>query len=180
MIEDAEGPWLFESDRFDFIHARNLDLSIRDWPEFIRQSMIATTPGGHIELCAKYPRPFLDGCTLEFNSAYKRLSQKYIDIGTDLGTDPDAPLKFKKWLEDAGYIEVKETVYKIPCSPWSSDPFLREIGRLELLNTYEGAWAALEYGWKHSLHLPDRKLKSSIREALEELMTCKIKQHVLL
>jgi len=32
-----EMPWTFEKNSFDFIHARDLLLSVRDWPKLVQQ-----------------------------------------------------------------------------------------------------------------------------------------------
>ncbi|TVY82515.1 Secondary metabolism regulator [Lachnellula suecica] len=36
-IDDIEQPWTFGEETFDFIHARDLLLSIRDWPKLVKQ-----------------------------------------------------------------------------------------------------------------------------------------------
>src|SRR4051812_31976006 len=38
QIDDATQEWAFPQNSFDFIHIRCLAGSIRDWPEFLRQS----------------------------------------------------------------------------------------------------------------------------------------------
>lgn len=41
-----------------------------------------------------------------------------------LGQDGRPGPKLKKWAEDAGFINVKERVYKIPIGPWAKNPKL--------------------------------------------------------
>ncbi|KAG7131306.1 Secondary metabolism regulator LAE1 like protein [Verticillium longisporum] len=35
-------------------------------------------------------------------------------------------------MQDAGFEDVKEVVYRIPIGPWAKDPALKELGRYEL------------------------------------------------
>lgn len=39
----------------------------------------------------------------------------------------------KKLMEEAGFVDVVEQVWKVPTGPWSSDPKFKEIGRWQLL-----------------------------------------------
>ena len=36
-IDDVEMPWTLDENSYDFIHARDLLLSIRDWPKLVDQ-----------------------------------------------------------------------------------------------------------------------------------------------
>jgi hypothetical protein len=38
LINDVEMPWELEHRNYDFIHARDLLLSIRDWPWLVQQA----------------------------------------------------------------------------------------------------------------------------------------------
>jgi len=38
IVDDIEDEWLYENDPFDFIHARFLVFSIRDFPKLIKQA----------------------------------------------------------------------------------------------------------------------------------------------
>jgi hypothetical protein len=37
-IDDFEDEWGYESQPFDFIHARHLASSVKDWPRLVRQA----------------------------------------------------------------------------------------------------------------------------------------------
>jgi hypothetical protein len=38
QIDDCELDWTFEKESFDYIHIRGLQLSIKDWPRFLKQA----------------------------------------------------------------------------------------------------------------------------------------------
>jgi hypothetical protein len=44
----------------------------------------------------------------------------------------------KKLIEEAGFINVTQTYHKLPVGPWPSDPYLKEVGRWNLLHSYHG------------------------------------------
>lgn len=43
---------------------------------------------------------------------------------TIIGQDGYPGAKLKKWAEDAGFVDIKEHVFKIPQGPWPKDPRL--------------------------------------------------------
>ncbi|KAI9788558.1 MAG: hypothetical protein M1816_006807 [Peltula sp. TS41687] len=69
----------------------------------------------------------------------------------------DRPLrianKLKKWYKDAGFVDVHEEVFKVPCNPWARDPHLKDLGKmceLDLLDGLQGFSLALLHrglGW---------------------------------
>ncbi|KAK0735928.1 S-adenosyl-L-methionine-dependent methyltransferase [Schizothecium vesticola] len=48
-IDDAQLPWTYPADHFDFVHLRNLHGGISDWPALYHEAFRCTQPGGHIE-----------------------------------------------------------------------------------------------------------------------------------
>ncbi|KAF2194155.1 hypothetical protein K469DRAFT_727539 [Zopfia rhizophila CBS 207.26] len=49
-IDDAEQPWTWDDNIFDFIHMRTMTGCIRNWDTLFRQCFDHTKPGGYIEL----------------------------------------------------------------------------------------------------------------------------------
>jgi len=57
------------------------------------------------------------------------------------GTPVDDPMRWKGWFQDAGFQNVTENVFKLPCGPWPRDKRLKLIGAWEqhnLLHNLEG------------------------------------------
>ena len=46
--------------------------------------------------------------------------------------------EYRKWVEAAGFVDVQEHLFKIPCNGWAKDRKLKEIGRYQCLNYCEG------------------------------------------
>jgi hypothetical protein len=138
-IEDVESDWLWPTSHYDFIHAREFLLSIRDWPKLICQSFSRLKPGtGYLELSCSYPLVTSDDNTLPPDSAYAAIPRLFFEIGDRLGASGTAPTSYKRWMEQAGFADVVETIYKIPSSPWPKDRRLKQIGALELANFDQG------------------------------------------
>ena len=65
------------------------------------------------------------------------------------------PSDFKVWLEEAGFVDVKDHLYKIPINSWPKNPRLKEVGKWQCLNYTEGYEAisigllTRVLGWTH-------------------------------
>ncbi|KAK7574560.1 hypothetical protein V3481_016539 [Fusarium oxysporum f. sp. vasinfectum] len=135
-IEDAQLEWTYRPESFDFVHIRALYGSISDWSELYRQAFRSLEPGGWIE-------------NMEINI------HLYSDI-PEVRDDPDHI--FKRWAKvfweatdminrtlriamngtqrklmvEAGFVNVVEKTYQVPCGAWSSDPKMKKIGTYNL------------------------------------------------
>ncbi|KAF9699404.1 hypothetical protein EKO04_002129 [Ascochyta lentis] len=117
-IDDAESPWP-PREPFDFIHIRYMLGSIQNWPRLLRQSYENLTPGGWIEL-------------QDFNTL------AYSEDGS--AADDNKILEF---CQDAGFVNVRHEVRKVPIDTWARDKKLKQIGALYRLNLEELLEAAL-------------------------------------
>jgi SAM-dependent methyltransferase len=145
-IDDIENDWLYRRDYFDFIHAREFLLAIRDWDKLIRQAYDHLKPGGYLELSCSVPDPGSDDGTIPESSAWKEFTNVFFQIGEKIGASGHAPKQWKAKLQSAGFEDVCEHVFKIPSSPWPRDKRLKHIGALEVANLDKGAEALLIRG----------------------------------
>lgn len=138
-IEDVEQDWLWRKSHFDFIHGREFLLAIRDWPKLISQAFSHLKPGtGYLELSCSYPFVTSDDGTLPPDSAYAEIPKLFFEIGDSMGCPGSHPTSYKRWMQAAGFVDVIETIYKVPSSPWPKDRKLKQIGALELANFDRG------------------------------------------
>lgn len=118
-IEDAEDDWLFEKNYFDFIHARELLLTIHDWPRLIAQSYECLQPGGYLELGMTYPRTCCDDGSLDLKTSYFReTADLFYEMAEKMGAPIDDCRLWKDQMMEAGFVDVQEVVYPIPTGPW--------------------------------------------------------------
>ncbi|KAF4626201.1 hypothetical protein G7Y89_g11965 [Cudoniella acicularis] len=137
-IDDIEQIWTWKRESFDFIFARDLLLSIRDWPKLVNQCFTHLKPGGYVEFQSIFGELCCDDDSLPADSNFRQFD-KYVRVASDkMGTPLTAPASYKDWFEAAGFVDVVEKKLKIPCNPWAKDPRLKMVGAFELDNFLYG------------------------------------------
>jgi SAM-dependent methyltransferase len=131
VVDDIEDDWTYENNPFDFVHARYLAGSIRDWPRLMRQAFNCTAPGGWVE--------FQDwDCMVEsHDDSIPKDSPFYVWHTAVLGrieaTNTGRPgPRLEQWVRDAGFVNVGVQKFAIPHNIWPRDPRLKKIGALNL------------------------------------------------
>lgn len=81
-------------------------------------------PGGYIEFADWDCSPRCDDGSLKETDEIFINSTKFVEAGNILGQDPCPGPKLRRWAEDAGFVNVKEHVFKVPYGPWAKDPKL--------------------------------------------------------
>ena len=95
-------------------------------------------PGGWIEFQSVTGVIRCDDGTVTDNNAMRQFSNALADSTAIFGTPVDDPVRWKGWLEERGFEDVTEVVYKIPCNPWPRDPRLKLVGAFEMENLLFG------------------------------------------
>lgn len=137
-IDDAESDWTFTKNSFDFIHARNLLCSIRNWPKLIEQCFSHAKSGGWVEFQTKHIDIASDDGTVAADGALRRWADLCFEAAAKYGTPFGDTLQIKERMEAAGFVDVHEEIVKIPIGTWPKVKELKRIGALERLNMVEG------------------------------------------
>ncbi len=98
-------------------------------------------PGGWAEFHCVTGVLHCDDGTVANDSALQRFSAMLQDSCAKYGTPVDDPVRWHQQFLDAGFQDVAEDVFKLPCGPWAKDARLRLLGGWEqknLLNNLEG------------------------------------------
>ncbi|KAL1981643.1 hypothetical protein VTN96DRAFT_2357 [Rasamsonia emersonii] len=127
-LDDFESQWCF-SKPFDFIHGRSLAGSITDHDRFLRQCLDNLAPGGLLELCDFSVWPYADDDTIHKAKHSLEWVKRLDEASSKFGKRMNVAQHYKGWLSQAGFVNVKEDVYKAPVAPWPKDPKLKELGR---------------------------------------------------
>ncbi|KAI9680101.1 MAG: hypothetical protein M1817_005117 [Caeruleum heppii] len=131
-VDDVEKEWTFEQP-FEFIHARMLMGSIRDWPKLFKQCFT-----GWMELHdMKFPIQCDDGSLTNDHAVYK-WSSLMVEGMAKATTPITVTDRNKEWMKDAGFTDVKEVVYKWPISPWPKAEKEKRLGLWEQVNFLDG------------------------------------------
>ncbi|KAK5280163.1 hypothetical protein LTR40_006757 [Exophiala xenobiotica] len=126
-------------------------LAVRDWDQLIKQAYDHLKPGGYLELSQSVPDPGCDDGSLPDDSAYRQMTAYFIEIGERLGASVHVAKLFKQKMEQAGFEDVVEKRFKIPCSSWPKNPRLKKIGMFEAAHVDAGAEALLLRGMTQAL-----------------------------
>lgn len=113
-IDDVEKEWAYgPDDAFDVIHARQMGGSIGNWEKLAKSCFDHMKPGGWIEL--QEPQTLITSdddtsskatATNEFLSLSNKAAEQF---GKELNMAP----KYKQYLLDAGFVDVKDEVFKV-------------------------------------------------------------------
>jgi SAM-dependent methyltransferase len=179
-IDDVENEWIYGHNSFDFIHARELVLSIRDWPRLISQSYDHLKPGGYLQLAGSVPSFKSDDGTLPLDSAYVQIGDIYFQMGDRIGVSGKDPLKWKDQLIDAGFEDVVERVFKIPTNPWPKDERLKKIGAFELCHFRDGISNIFARGYTQILGGDPAFFQVLMAQARNEVMDRRMHSYLLL
>ncbi|KAL2171975.1 hypothetical protein VTG60DRAFT_1034 [Thermothelomyces hinnuleus] len=137
-LDDIEEDWAWKEDSFDFIFARDLILAIRDWPRLIDQIYTHLKPGGYAEFQCVTGVLGCDDDSLPEDSPMRKFLDALYDSTHIFGTPIDDPTRWKGWLEQRGFEDVTEVIYKMPCNPWPKDQRLKLVGAFEMENLLQG------------------------------------------
>ncbi|KAF9891047.1 hypothetical protein FE257_004982 [Aspergillus nanangensis] len=135
-VDDFEQPWSY-SQPFDYVHGRELEGSIRDHDRLFRQAYENLKPGGWFEIASIEVNAYSDDDT---HLKAKSLMQGVVGMhegSKKFGKDMTTVLTWKERIEKAGFVNVKDDVYKLPQSPWPKDPKLKELGKYHQVNMFE-------------------------------------------
>ncbi|KAM0270669.1 hypothetical protein ACHAQH_009324 [Verticillium albo-atrum] len=126
-IDDIEDVWTYSS-KFDFIFGRMLVGSISDWPKLIQASFENLEPGGWMELQdITFPVECDDG-TMKDDAAVKKWSTHMLEATAAVQRYGDSPKRYKQQMTDAGFVNIREVVYKWPTNSWPRDAKYKELG----------------------------------------------------
>jgi hypothetical protein len=85
-------------------------------------------PGGYIELADKCFPLLSDDGSMVPTSALHRWSDFSIDGCDTMGRSLTVASLYKKYLEEAGFVNVVETRYKWPTNTWPKDQKFKQLG----------------------------------------------------
>ncbi|KAF4813353.1 Secondary metabolism regulator LAE1 [Colletotrichum siamense] len=133
QIDDIEQlPWTWPAEHFDFIHIRNLEGCVADWPALYAEALANLKPGvGYIEI-KEFDIDVKSQVITELDDdhVFKRWARLFFEAFDRLGKTAKQHRDhgIKKNLEAAGFVDVVEKKWPVPIGPWPKDPILKEVG----------------------------------------------------
>ncbi|KUJ16053.1 methyltransferase [Mollisia scopiformis] len=138
-IDDVESEWVYRADEaFDYIHCRGMGGSVQDWDRLCGQAYEHLKPGGWLEFQEPEAWMTSDDESKERVHGLNQWQTLVNEAARKFGKEIDLAPSHAQRMIDAGFVDVKEEIYKVPIGPWPKDPKLKEVGRYQLLHVTLG------------------------------------------
>jgi len=125
-VEDAEDDWIY-SQKFDLIHGRLMVMCFKDPRHVLEQAFKCLAPGGYLEWQdADFPMRAVDD-TLA-GTALWEWNMAIVDGAAKAGRPWTNTKKYKGWMEEIGFVDVREELLYWPVNTWPRDPHLKKLG----------------------------------------------------
>lgn len=69
-----------------------------------------------------------DDGSMKSDAAVKKWSDTMLQATSAIQRYGDSPKRYKQQMIDAGFVNIREVVYKWPTNPWPKDPRYKELG----------------------------------------------------
>ena len=83
-------------------------------------------------------------------------------------------------MEKAGFVDVVESIFKIPTNPWPKDKRLKMIGAFELANASEGLEAFMMRGYTTVLGGDRKDMEVLLARTRQEMKNRNMHSYILL
>lgn len=112
-VDDAESDWLHGQQSMDFVHARAMSGSIRDWDALFEQTMQCLRPGGWLEVQEYETLALSDDNSFELAANFRFWQEKLNEASQRFGKGFMDCSQHKQRMEEAGFVNVTDDVYKV-------------------------------------------------------------------
>lgn len=142
-IQDcSDADWCRPFGQLDFIHARTMAGALASYKNLIRTSRRYLKPGdGWLELHEVHPQPQCDDGTMPKDWKFAEWEER-LHHASRRKVDPPRPVRvahdLEHWMEECGYVDVSQLIFKLPLGPWPKNQKLKDIGGQYGQNWVEG------------------------------------------
>ncbi|KAI1876715.1 uncharacterized protein JN550_000787 [Neoarthrinium moseri] len=170
---DCEEDWLWTY-KFDYIHIRMIVTAIKDPKRLIQQAFQYLNPGGWLEIQdADMDLLSEEGPEKDDRVATSYLKRwfEYSAIGASMnGIDLHKAKNYQTWITEAGFSEVREEKFKVPCTAWPRDRKQKRVGRWMSANYLSGL-RGVSYKMLRSAGMAAEDIESFIGATRDEVKT---------
>lgn len=150
------------------IHGRHMVGAIMDIPKLFATIYENLTPGGWVEMQDYYVKlQSVDG-TID-GTALQRWSQMLNFALTFTGRSGLNTIKYKRWLREAGFVDIQEEVFAIPGNPWAKGEEQKQLGALQMENILEGLYGLSIRLFTKYLGMTPQEVEAQLVEVRKDL-----------
>ncbi|CCE28043.1 uncharacterized protein CPUR_01517 [Claviceps purpurea 20.1] len=128
-VDDATLQWTWNANHFDFIHLRYILGGIQDWTGLLKEAYKCCAPGGWVESVECDIEFRSDDGTTELEPVLFSWGELFREAGKILNRPFFVQEQQRQAFDEAGFVEKRTVLHKIPIGPWAKDRRLAEIGR---------------------------------------------------
>ncbi|KAI1854313.1 hypothetical protein JX265_000721 [Neoarthrinium moseri] len=172
--DDAEEEiWLFPvpQNRFDYVHLRFMVTCFDEPRRVMANAFEHLNPGGWIEFQDSI-MPILDFNGKAEGTAIERWNQYAYSGGAALNRDFKKPSRYKEWLEETGFVDVKEHKIEWPMAPWPADARRKKAGWF-LLRSLMNGFRGLSWAFLRAAGLSADEVETLVAECKKDLLNRK-------
>ncbi|EPE30978.1 S-adenosyl-L-methionine-dependent methyltransferase [Glarea lozoyensis ATCC 20868] len=126
-VDDIEDAWVY-SHQFSYIHGRLMAFALKNPLEVFKKAFKSLSPGGYFEMQdLNLPIKALDN-SLE-GTTMQRISELLLSTVAKVGLDPTTTGRYKKMMEEVGFVDIKEVVIEWPIGTWAKGAYHKKLGR---------------------------------------------------
>jgi trans-aconitate methyltransferase len=115
-VDDYEQDWTFRQ-KFDFIHGRELEGSIRDHDELFVQCFKNLRPGGYLEMQSMEVATYSDDGSHHKATNLQEFIRNLLKAAETFNKRMDSIPAWKEKMEKAGFKDINVRVYKVRRPP---------------------------------------------------------------
>ena len=122
--------WARPRASIDFIYSQSMLGSLPDFKQYLINARTYLIPGtGYLECCEPDFYPYSDDNTIPQGWYLTRWAEWQEVAAERLGRPLRIAPKLKQWMIEAGYVDVTESVFKLPLGSWPADRTLKKLGQ---------------------------------------------------
>ncbi|KAF2766154.1 S-adenosyl-L-methionine-dependent methyltransferase [Teratosphaeria nubilosa] len=142
-VDDVNEDWTWKH-KFDLIHGRLLLGAFADeqWQQLYARCFENLKPGGWIEQVELDVRVMSDDGTLAEDSLLAGWGQTFLDCADRAGRSLNTQEEMKSRIEQAGFVNIQDHLFKCPIGNWPKNKVLKEAGRINFHH-----WTSGLDGW---------------------------------
>ena len=153
MQDISERDWQRPLKSLDYIHVRMMLGSLKDPSAIVNNARRYLKPGtGWLEWHDPLPLVHSDDNSIPEDWAFAEWEEEFNRCSRKLGYPLRVAHKIKRWMEEAGYVDVHEHVNKLPIGRWPRDPELKKIGIMWSTAILEGLPAISQMVFSEALN----------------------------
>ncbi|KAJ5108849.1 hypothetical protein N7456_005524 [Penicillium angulare] len=114
---------------------------VGDWPRFFKRCYDCLKPGAYFEIQESAVWIWSDDGSCPYDSALFEWVRAMDTASKFNGKPCNIYPYLRHWMINAGFEDVQQFVYFLPYSPWPRDPYLKEIGKYQLVQAQQAVEA---------------------------------------